>query len=191
LVVWNGYSNAKGQLFDADGDPIGGQINYYISGELKGMVFSPVTDDYVLLYTIHKPAPHRAPVGLNVMTLTPGGQPDETIVVRAVDNTSEIHGADLAWNHAHNECLVVWSETSGSDRVVKGQLVELATPDVLGTPFIIEVYLVISTSILVWQPWAGEPAGTGTYLVTWVAYPENPGIGDHGLYCWPKSLRQR
>jgi len=178
LVVWNGYSNAKGQLFDADGDPIGGQINYYSSGELKGMVFSPVTDDYVLLYTILSPAPHPKVVGLNVMTLTPGGQPDETIVVRAIDNTSEIHGADLAWNHAHNECLVVWSEQTTHGTFVNGRIVELATPDVLDTAFTIGSVSGHDNRYPSVAAMGGEPAGTGTYLVTWAAYPQNAGAED-------------
>ena len=174
LVVWNGGGHLQGQLVGANGAMSGGVINLANNGEVNEMVYSPVTDNYVVLYSIIS-SPHAESVGLNVVTLTQGGLDYATIVIRSIDIYSEIFGADMAWNHAHNELLVAWGEETSHDTPVEGAIVELATPSVLTGTFTIgslSGYDNVNPSV---AAVGSQPAGTGTYLVTWEAVDEYPG----------------
>ncbi len=59
LVAWNEGDYIVGQLVGANGSLIGSKIYLHYHDELTGLLYSPVTDDYVLLYTIYGgfPAP--------------------------------------------------------------------------------------------------------------------------------------
>lgn len=180
LVVWQQYEagtiSLRSQLVTASGTKLG-DVNLLksISSSdaglmLQQLVYSPVSDDFVVLYTIHDDSYSEG--GVNAMTLNPNGQlAVDNIVVRPMTLDSYIFSASLDWNHAHNECLVTWSEMEGVELDVFGRIVELATPDVLDAAF------KISTNRDDFEDnfpnvaaMGGQPTGKGTYLVTWTSF---------------------
>jgi hypothetical protein len=183
LVMWifqapgsTSIQYLRAQLVDTDGDPVGGllelkSVDPGLSGfELKGLVYSPVSRDYVLLYALTDP--DGTGFRLDAMTIDESGPLEvDEIWVRWFTQTDNLRGADLAWNHAHNECLAVWSETGGSDSEVYARRIELATPDALAGQFLIstdrDLYFDDFPSV---AAIGSSPPGTGTYLVAWGSF---------------------
>ena len=169
----------QAQLISDEGTALGGPITLRnvdpaLSGlELKGLVYSPVSWDYVLLYALTDP--DGTGFRLVAMVIDNSGQLDtDEIQVRSFDQNALLRGADLAWNHAHNECLAVWSETGDGDSEVFARIIELATPDVLDNQFTVSTgrddYFDDYPSV---AAIGAQPPGTGAYLVAWGSYLNN------------------